>query len=902
MSLIKYGMTMFFFSFLILFSGCGGGGGGSSVIMPIATTTTSNFIDDPVENLSFTCSSGATGVTDKSGSYTCSIGDSVTFSLGATTLGPIDTKDGMVTPYDVFPTNIRAAVNLASLLQSLDNNTTDSIIYLDDTLVSKLGVVDFTIDPDTFKTTLEGILGKTLVSADDARTNMDDSIKENGGTPPTLGNHEPVATTTTLDAIEDTNLTGVLGGLDIDGDAVLTFIKVSDPTHGVLNLNADGSFSYTPNADYNGVDTFSYKVNDGTVDSQTLSVTITIQSVNDAPVITSPSSVTVDENQLSAITISASDVDGDSLTFTLSGADADSFNINNGVITFKTAPDYEVKSLYSITVSVSDGTTSVSQDITIHISDVIESSSEVVDADNDYIPDNIENMLGMDPNNSDEDGDGVLDGLQSSGVHGDQFFDKEWHIISLGTVVNESGVATIVGNDLDIKELYHKYMGYNMGNNIIVQVVDSGVDADHEDLAINMDMSRSLNGEDIGDPSSTSGETHGTMVAGIMAARAFNEKGVRGIAPFAKIAGSNWLDSQTTTGLEKAWLSADGANEILVSNNSWGSYTDSSTLYEDIMQKGTSDLRDQKGRIYIFSAGNDRDEYGNANLQYSASNRYAIIVAALQHDNKYATYSNPGSNVLVCGYSGNYYQDSPTIATTTIMGTSSNSGDINTKTTWSEDTNQNYTFTMNGTSAASPVVSASIALVLEACPDLTWRDVKYLVAKNAKQVDTSNNTWVQNGAGLWHSIDYGFGLINPIGMIDECSSNYTNLPTEKTQSVTKNFDVLIPDNNTTQSFTVDMTDASMKIEWVEVTVDNNSSFASDYRIELTSPSGTKTKLMDVNLVSKNDLKNWMDGGFRFGSAAMIDEDSQGSWKVEITDTMNGDSGTLKSIKLEIYGH
>ena len=92
-----------------------------------------------------------------------------------------------------------------------------------------------------------------------------------------------------------------------------------------------------------------------------------------------------------------------------------------------------------------------------------------------------------------------------------------------------------------------------------------------------------------------------------MAARAFNGKGVRGIIPFAKIAGSNWLDAQRTPALEKAWLTGDGANDIAVSNNSWGSYFDTDTLYESIMELGTRTLRDGKGRIYVFAGGNDRD-------------------------------------------------------------------------------------------------------------------------------------------------------------------------------------------------------------------------------------------------------------------------------------------------------
>ena len=64
----------------------------------------------------------------------------------------------------------------------------------------------------------------------------------------------------------------------------LTATLVIGPTNGTLVLNADGSFTYTPNPDFNGSDTFTYVANDGTHDSAPATVTITVNPVNDAPV------------------------------------------------------------------------------------------------------------------------------------------------------------------------------------------------------------------------------------------------------------------------------------------------------------------------------------------------------------------------------------------------------------------------------------------------------------------------------------------------------------------------------------------------------------------------------------------------------------------------------------------
>jgi len=633
-------------------------------------------------------------------------------------------------------------------------------------------------------------------------------------------------------------------------------------------------------------------------------ITVIVTDIDEIPpVFISESSITMKENHVFPVTVQAND--DSSVTYKVSGGD-DSSNFmidsHSGKLRFMTAPDFEkpvdsdTNNTYEVNISATDDADNQAiQQISITVSDIDETSSD--DTDDDMIPDNIEILIDSNLSDGDINNNGEVDGLDTEGNYGDTFFDKQWHIRSLGTATNDSGVETILGNDLNITKLYHHYMGYNHGNNIIVQVVDTGVDADHEDLADNMDLSRSYNGSTVGDPSGS--HTHGTMVAGIMAARAFNGKGVRGIAPFAKIAGSNWLESQTIAGLEKVWLSGAGANEIAVTNNSWGSFFNTDTFYEDIMEQGTATLRDQKGRIYVFAAGNDREKQGNANLQYYLNNRYAIAVAALKHDNTHADYSSPGSNILVSGYSGNYYQDSPTIGTTTIMGASSHTGDIDSKTTWEEDTQENYTFIMNGTSSASPTVAASIALVLEACPDLTWRDIKYLIAKHAQKIDTDNSTWIKNDANLWYSTDYGFGLINAQGMIDECvSPEYTNLSDEQNISVTKTFNTVIPDDQSTLSFDINLT-KDITVEWVEVTIDNDNRYASDYRVELKSPKETKITIMPDSTGAK---ENWMDGGFRLSCASMLNEKSKGTWTIDITDEVDRDQGTLKTIQLKIYGH
>src|SRR5205807_685692 len=90
------------------------------------------------------------------------------------------------------------------------------------------------------------------------------------------------------------------------------------PSHGSLTLNANGSFVYTPAANYNGGDSFSYKANDGTADSNIATVTLTINAVNDAPVAVDDAYRTDEDTTLTiaapGVLANDSDVEGDALT------------------------------------------------------------------------------------------------------------------------------------------------------------------------------------------------------------------------------------------------------------------------------------------------------------------------------------------------------------------------------------------------------------------------------------------------------------------------------------------------------------------------------------------------------------------------------------------------------------
>src|SRR5207244_2943162 len=130
-------------------------------------------------------------------------------------------------------------------------------------------------------------------------------------------NHAPVAAAQTVTAAEDTAKGIVLTATDADGDP-LTYSLVAGPTHGTVSGTAP-NVTYTPAANYNGPDSFTYKANDGTLNSNIATVAITVTAVNDPPV-ANAQSVTTNQDTAKAMTLTASDVDGDPLTYAVVAA------------------------------------------------------------------------------------------------------------------------------------------------------------------------------------------------------------------------------------------------------------------------------------------------------------------------------------------------------------------------------------------------------------------------------------------------------------------------------------------------------------------------------------------------------------------------------------------------------
>ena len=167
--------------------------------------------------------------------------------------------------------------------------------------------------------------------------------------------------------LEDTALTIKPLSNDSYQTSLGASIQVSGQTNGSVVVDSTNSVLYTPTANFNGTETLQYTLTQASLTSSS-TIAITVTAVNDDPVISTSSALTVDSGVTSVTTLSATDVDGDSVTISISGTDAASFSLSDTyVLAFKEAPDVAVKNSYSITASATDGTSTVTKDITISV-------------------------------------------------------------------------------------------------------------------------------------------------------------------------------------------------------------------------------------------------------------------------------------------------------------------------------------------------------------------------------------------------------------------------------------------------------------------------------------------------------------------------------------------------------
>ena len=482
---------------------------------------------------------------------------------------------------------------------------------------------------------------------------------------------------------------------------------------------------------------------------------------------------------------------------------------------------------------------------------------------------------------------------------GDPLYACQWHLDQPN------------GEDVNVKPVWDVGL---MGEGINVAVVDTGMDWTHEDLVDNVDSSlnHDYTGEgDIYHPFSH----HGTNVAGLIAARD-NDQGVRGVAPRATIYGHNLLDAPSPPGsveiadTDIAHAAGNNMGVTAVSNNSWGSVDGpeadgAPALWELAIENGVTRGYDGRGVFYVWAAGNGHLRGDDSNLD-GLANFYAVTAAcAVNEAGTRSYYSEMGANLWVCAPSNHPRTEEEYRGIVTT------------------ENSDRYIDDFGGTSAATPIVSGVAALVREANPDLTWRDLKLILAESARRNDPTNPGW-QDGARMYglasdadryhFNHEYGFGVVDAAAAVDLARS-WTNLPPMQEATVrSAKIDRLIPDaydaasiETVTLTLTLNMDTAIDFTEFVEInTVFQHNSFR-DLDIELESPSGAVSKLaVPFDTFTDDDDPDDdyvpMRGPYRFGSAKHLGEDPNGVWTLRITDRYRLGIGSIESWGITVYGH
>ncbi len=175
-------------------------------------------------------------------------------------------------------------------------------------------------------------------------------------------NDAPVTADQSIATDEDTPVSGTIVATDVDGDT-LSYTVGTQPQHGTLTLNgATGAYTYTPGANFNGNDRFVVTVSDGNGGTTTSTVSIGVRPVNDAPV-TADQSIATDEDTPVSGTIVATDVDGDTLSYTVGTPPANgtlTLNGTTGAYTYTPGANFNGNDRFVVTVSDGNGGTTTS--------------------------------------------------------------------------------------------------------------------------------------------------------------------------------------------------------------------------------------------------------------------------------------------------------------------------------------------------------------------------------------------------------------------------------------------------------------------------------------------------------------------------------------------------------------
>ncbi|ANY85726.1 Microbial serine proteinase precursor [Pseudomonas putida] len=471
-------------------------------------------------------------------------------------------------------------------------------------------------------------------------------------------------------------------------------------------------------------------------------------------------------------------------------------------------------------------------------------------------------------------------------------------------------------SDTNVLPVWHDYTG----KGVRIAMFEPGgefatapeiFDIQHPDLAANVDQAWLKTQRDKGVlPELAS--NHATMVAGVMVA-GYNDQGGVGVAYDAKLSGfylANKGDDLTGLGnmvnYDVANHSWGFQNDFAISNLQNGAIDTASALAANA-RYAAHNGRGGLGTVIVTAGGNQRALGGSAQGSLTSNNRFSIEVGAINAQGDLSTlqigstpFSNPGASLLVSAPGSNV------LSTSRLVETERGS-------TFGND----YT-SMQGTSFAAPIVSGVAALMLEANPNLGYRDVQQILALSARRVNDSATRWDDNGARNWNgggmhtSHDYGFGEVDARAAV-RLAESWMTRTTGADESVFSASSgalgkTLVGGDSLSSSVQMD---AGLNVEHVEIDLDASVGRLGDLTVTLVSPDGTRSILLDrtgkvpqgMAGASDADMGSTRSGAFKYSFMSTRDwgERSAGTWTLEVKDASNGQPLTLNNWALRLYG-
>ncbi|KAH8303711.1 hypothetical protein KR018_001969, partial [Drosophila ironensis] len=481
----------------------------------------------------------------------------------------------------------------------------------------------------------------------------------------------------------------------------------------------------------------------------------------------------------------------------------------------------------------------------------------------------------------------------SHSIFSDPLFKEQWYLVS------KNGGAKD-GLDMNVAPAWQK--GYT-GKGVVVSILDDGIQTNHPDLAQNYDPDASfdINGNDSDPTPQDNGDNkHGTRCAGEVAAVAFNNYCGVGVAYNASIGGVRMLDGKVNDVVEAQALSLNPAH-IDIYSASWGPEDDGSTvdgpgpLARRAFIYGVTSGRKGKGSIFVWASGNGGRYTDSCNCDGYTNSIFTLSISSATQAGFKPWYLEECSSTLATTYSSGTPGHDKSVATVDMDGRLR--------------PDHICTVEHTGTSASAPLAAGICALALEANPELTWRDMQYLVVYTSRPAPLEKEAgWTLNGVKRKYSHKFGYGLMDAGAMV-ALAEQWTSVPPQHICKSRENNEDRKIDGSYGYTLVTHMDvngcagtiNEVRYLEHVQCRITLRFFPRGNLRILLTSPSGTTSTLLSDRPrdIVKSNFDDWP-----FLSVHFWGEKAEGRWTLQV---VNGgrrrvnQPGILSKWQLIFYG-